>query len=489
MSKQIIIFRYILLGLLFAVVLFLLWTIIIPTGRVVYTQNFQSDNNQRIDKIKPIERTLPHSVTGQSILGGPVYFAVNQPRKFNSAEVKIAYRTNKNFNHSQIELGLLNSKALWQYQLKPMENTVIEQAEKSWNSLRQGDEVLLQRTAKYRSIVEFKQSPPAFEQIATYNHEWQLEKNFTLPKPGESQIDWQLQGGYQFFTLVGGSNLEVNFQFSKNPETINEMPLTEVQMYQGKNLVAVYKLGAQRSAGDKSGQWSYVFKAENLKPGYYKVVLRADNNLITDKIKLNQINISFVGRLKFSKFIPQMRGKQTVPLAFWTNSREVNMQAQTSESVGDVYLNGARQLIFEAYKQYSYKTSARDTEIKLTKPGLELAGDGVFAPKEDLLFDPRLKQIDSLTNLDKEKIDYVLSRYTDVVQEDGWKTATVNFDLTRADLDKGSYVFLLSVPGFKSDDDKFDWLEIKSIAVELKGDNLYQELKNFLKKAAYKLLF
>lgn len=474
--------RLILLAIIFLIAGFLLSTVVVPLGRTAYRQDFQNENYQRIGKIKPIERTLPATATGQTILGGPVYFTINQPRKFEQAEVQITYRTNQNFRHAQIELGVLNNKALWQYQLKPIQNTVIERAEKSWSKLRVGNELLLQRTPKYTSIADFKRNPPPFEQIATYQHEWQLEKNFTLPKTGQSEIVWQLQGGYQFFTLVGTGTLEVDFAFSKNPDLTNEATLTEVQLYQGKNLVAVSKLGAERTAGDKAGHWSYNFQAKDLKPGYYKIVLRADNNLITDKLVLNQENISFAGRLKFAK-------RQAVPVELWTNSREVNLLAQTAESVGDVYLNGQRQLIFEAFKQYSYKNSARTTQIRLTKPGLEIAGDGVFALKENQLFDPRLKQIDSLTDLDKEKIDYILARYDDTVEKDGWKTAKANFDLRGADLDQGAYSFVLSAPGFKADDDKMDWLEIKSIEAELKGDNLWQETKTFVKKVVRKLFF
>jgi hypothetical protein len=480
-DKRLQILRQVLTGLFICIALFLLWTIIVPSGRVRYTQTFQDGNFQRIDKIKPIERTLPPTESGQAILGGPVYFKVNEPRRFNEAQVKITYRTNPNFNHPQLELGLLTSKALWQYQLKPIENRVIEKTEQAWTAIRSDGELLLQRQAEYASIDDFKSKPPLFERIATYNDDWQLEKNFSEPKPGQSQIDWQLQGGYQLFALVGGPKLEARFSFHQNPEKLDEAPMTEIQLYQGRNLVAISKLSAQRAVGDQTEQWSYDFKAQNLKPGYYKVVLRADSNLITDKITVNQANISFVGRLKFSK--------QAVPTAFWTNSRELNFLAASSESVGDVYLNQSRQLIFETYKQYSYKTNARDTQIRLTKPGLEIAGDGVFAPAETQLFDPRLKQIDSLTDLDKEKIDFILARYSDVSVNDGWKQATVDFNLARADLDNGSYAFLLSVPGFKSDDEQADWLEIKSIEVELRGDNLYQIIRNFLKKAVYKLLF
>lgn len=469
-------------GLLALVGLFFLWTIVLPFGRVRYAQDFQNDNYQRIGKLKPVERTLPPTESGQTILGGPVYFAVHQPRKFQTAKVRVNYRTNPNFDHSQIELGLLNSKALWQYQLKPLENKVIEQAGKNWTTIRQGEEVLLQRAAKYRLIDDFKKSPPAFESIATYNHDWQLEKNFTVPQAGKAEIDWVLEGGYQFFVLVGKSGLEANFQFARTAESSTEAPLTEIQLYQGKNLVKVSKLGAERAAGDEAGQWSFDFTDRDLKSGYYKVVLRADNNLLTKKLTINQANVSFVGRLKFAK-------KQVAALDLWTNSREVNFLAVNSESVGDVYLNGTRQLIFEAYKQYSFKNATRNTNIKLSKPGLEMAGDGVFAQKEALLFDPRLKRIDNLTDLDKEGVDFILAKYAGVKQNDGWREAEVDFDLSRADFENGSYNFVLSVPGFKSDDDQLDWLEIRSIEVELQGNNLWQKLRNIAKKAAHKLIF
>lgn len=482
MNEKLLNLRMVWIAVVILLVILLATTIAVPMGRVKYVQDFQHNNYHRIGKLKPLERTLPATETGQPILGGPIYFAVNQPRLFKKAEVKIRFRTNPNFNHSQIELGILQDKARWQYELQPLENSLIEETSRKWAGVLANDEVLLQKASKYRSIDEFKKNPPAFEKIATYNNDWQLAKNFTPPAPGRTTIDWSLRGGYAFYALAASGTLDIKFDFAANQEASEHVPQTEILLYQGRNLIVSKKLGAERKLGDQAGRWSYDFAGENLAAGYYKAIVRADDNLVTNKITVNQSNVSFVGGLKFTD-------RQKTPLEFWTNSREINLLAVDSRSVGDVYLNDTRQLIFEAYKQYSYKNKDRNTKMKLTKPGLEISGDGVFATTEAGLFDPRLKRIDSLTDLEKEGIEYILARYKESSKTGGWHEATANFDLTGTDLDKGSYSFVLSIPGFKSDDELLDWLEIGNIQVVLTGDNLWQTIKIYTKKAIRKLLF
>lgn len=466
--------RILWLGLTALMAFFVVYSITVPNGNITYTQNFQNDNYHRIDKLKPIERTLPVSSIGQTILGGPVYFKLNTPRKFDQAKVKVVYRTNPNFKHSQIELGLLMNKQQWQYQLKPLENKVIEQTQKNWSMIKKGDEILLQRNHTYDSIADFKKQPPYFEKLAVYNDNLKIDRNSSSSEEGSTEIAVPLVGSYQFYVQTRAS-MTAEFSF-KNEQAENIKKQAELLIYDGDNLQMIIDLSKDRSTAE---QWSYSLKLDKPKEGYYKVEFRADDNVISRGLKIDQKQVSFLGKLKFAK--------DSKPSQLWTDSREVSFLAKTSEAVGDVYINNQRQRVSEVYRQFGYDTKSRISELQLETPGLELTGDGVFAFSSSTIFDPRIKRVDYLTDLDREGTDFILARYKAVSRDRGWTTATANFNLSGAELSQKSYDFMLSVPGFKNDDQVSDWMEIKEIQVELTGKTLKERLENFIKRVALKL--
>jgi len=81
-------------------------------------------------------------------------------------------------------------------------------------------------------------------------------------------------------------------------------------------------------------------------------------------------------------------------------------------------------------------------------------------------------------DVNKDGINYVLANYR-IPSDDGeWKTAEVEFDLTKAYSEDGKYSFLISIPGLRADDGVDDYIEIGGIKIDLRGRTLFGALKN-----------
>ena len=84
------------------------------------------------------------------------------------------------------------------------------------------------------------------------------------------------------------------------------------------------------------------------------------------------------------------------------------------------------------------------------------------------------------SDIDAEKINYVITAYSPAQTTGEWKTKTVSFDLTKAFRYENNYNFIISVPGLIADDQAEDYVEIKNIKVELSGKTLTDKLNSVL---------
>jgi len=474
MKHKIILVRLIWISALILIASFFLWNIIVPFGRARYTEDFRNNQYEQIGRVKPINRTLPLVNTGQTIIGSPVYFTLNVTRPWQEAKVKVKYRTSPNFPHKAIDLGLLVNKPQWQFVTKPLESKTLDELANNWSRLDSNGETLYQRQPVFSSIVDFKQHPPESSQIALFNDSLPIEQSFASVPEGKNSLQESLVGGWQFFTTVNSGELVARFGFNEAFDPNIKKSKTEVFLYQGKNLIKIFDLSPRRDEIDNDGWWVYTLQEKNLPAGYYRLELRTDDNLITKSLDLNQTLMSFVGRLHFAS---DQKGIKRL----WTTSREVSFMARRAESVGDVFIDGERQIVTESLRQFKFETKRNLAELRLEKAGLELAGDGVFAFDQSGLFDPRQKQIDYLTNLEQEKINFVLARYVPPAREGEWRVAEATFDFRKAVKDNDGYKFMLSIPGFTDPDNQADWLEIGRVEVDLKGEKVWQMAKRITK--------
>ncbi len=468
----------------FMIALFLYWGVI-PSGQISYVYDFEK-KGRFIKNLTPKERLEDVVGGSQKIIGDPVYFSLWTPRTFNKAKLTFKY---KNPSNKFIETGVLVDGKMWRYDLKPIENNVLENIFLTWNNLKQNGLVLSQRSEmeddpfdsaqgrKYKSIDNFLKNLPEIKKIAVYNYNLDYEyliKDYSKSKE-RLMINSSLRGAHQFYTYIKDEDLDFEFSFfdlNKNKDADR----IDVHLYYDDVLLEVWNLDDDKVAGD-TGEISEIkklkLKTENLPEGVYKLEIRANDDIVIDKIETKQSKIAFLNKL-------WLYNDGEEDLSIVSNAPKLRVKTINPGSLQSVRAGAEVLDIDETYKQFEIKgLNMTHYSVDLEKDGLIIEGNGIFSLNDELFFNPVVKKIDKDFDIKVEDVDYVLAKYLSPKSEDenGWTVASVEFDIKNAYREGNKYNFLISVPGLEDG----EFVEVGEIKVELDGRSLVEKLKGFLK--------
>ena len=407
---------------------------------------------------------------GVTVKGDPVYFSVRPPRRFTRAKVTVKF---KNTTDSPVvELGLLNDKMAWNYELKPLQNKIIDQLSLVWPTVSGAAGArLIEREKKYNTVEQFLNSLPPTSEIALYDYI--LKTEFKLadykPRPESRVIDYNWRGAYQFYTYIKNEALAYIFDFADLNLNQDSDPV-RIKVYSQDGLI--YE---RRIADDDASERQVSLKITDLPEGTYRVSFIANDDIITKKIISPQSQFALINKV----WLADGNAKN---LVLYTNSREVSAQTINPASLSEVKVGGRAINLNETHKQFSILTGNRPETIALAKDDIIISGDGVFALAADSLVDPRLPNVDKNLEINQGKINYILTGYQGAKSADGWLSAAADFDLTKAYQENGKYQFLLSLPGLKAGEPAGGEAVIKEIKVELTGTSLAEKIKKYFEQ-------
>jgi len=470
------IFKFFLITSLILIVSWILYKAIVPTGKISYVYDFDK-NSRFISKLTPDTRVKPIKNKKQEIIGAPVYFNLNTHRKFNKAKLSIKYKYNEYKSPiSLIEAGILADNLLWRYNLKPVENKIIDELSYTWNVLQKDDIVLLQRKKTYNSIDKFLNKLPKSSEIALYNHN--LNQEYTIPGYAPSKKDkiikYALRGQYQFYTYLKNEELYYKFIFQDLNENKEKDPIN-LNIYYGDKLIDTRFLEDDGINNEKIGtQRTLELKLANMPEGAYKIELRANDDILTKKIITKQSRISFLNKIRIAN-----EDKSNINL--YTDSKKIQALTTNPGKLQTIKIGEAELSLAETYKQYSLKTVNGLNNITLAHDDIILSGDGVFSFDKNSIINTSFQKVDENLDVDTHGVNYILAKYNIPREENGWKIATINFELNKAYLEKGNFLqgflgggkynFLISVPELSAEDEIEDSIEINEIRIDLEGIN------------------
>ncbi|MCK5320575.1 hypothetical protein KAJ61_04250 [Candidatus Parcubacteria bacterium] len=480
--NKIIKFRIILFLLLFASVCFFFYKAIIPSGKIIYTNNFEKEN-YFLGKLSPNERLATGDKKIENIIiANPVYFNLYTPRTFDKAILK--YRYKNTAKTPLIETGVLVDKNAWRYDLQPVENRLIDQLSLVWNQIRDGDEMLLIRPEtlggeygiNYSGIKDFILNPPEFNKIAAYNYN--LSFNYILDdyQPSESitQDIPALRGAYQFFVYLKNEDLYLDFIFydlNKNKDSDD----FDIRLYFNDELIDFKRIEDDNNISDNgevSKENNFQFKLANLPEGAYKIEVKANNDIITKIIKSRHKKMAFIHKIELFN-----AGKEDIKL--YTDSNSIQATTIFPESLQIIKVNENNFDINETYKQFEILTDnyGASSEILLQKDGLILSGDGVFAFSQYSLINPKIKKADYNLDVNKAGIDYIIAKYKSPLKTGEWSVAEVEIDLAQAYRENNKSSFIISAPALKQEYNKELYFDL--IEIELSGRGLFDKINDF----------
>ncbi|MFH0956161.1 MAG: hypothetical protein V1801_03060 [Candidatus Falkowbacteria bacterium] len=470
MARESIIIRIILWLILAIIIAWFGYMKIVPSGRISYAYDFNR-SSYFIGKLSPAERVKINK-TDAKIIGDPVYFSLKTPRRFERAKVAVKFKNTTDF--SVMEIGLLNNKAAWSYDLKPLQNKIIDQLSLAWSVvIGENGTRLIECEKKFDTIEQFLDNLPERDEIALYNYS--VKNNFFLdsyePSQKNNSMDYKFRGSYQFYTYIKQEELDYVFNFVDLNINEADDPI-EIKVYsEGGEIYSTYMDDEKADSNERQA----VIKIVDLPEGVYRFSVIANDNIITKNITSKQSQFVLINKIWLAE-----GNKENLTL--FTNSRLVNAQTVNPASLGKIKIGDAFLDLEETYKQLSVKTLSRPAKVELNKSDIIISGDGVFSFTENGLFDPRFKNVDGNLDINGEKINYVLTNYQAPANSDDWRTVVAEFDLTRAYQESGKYQFLISVPSLRVEELIEGEIIIKEIKVDLSGTTLGQKFKKYFSR-------
>ncbi len=463
--------------LLLVSIFWFVYMAVVPSGRIEYVYNFEKKSGF-ISPLKPNDRVGEIKNGKQKIIGDPVYFSLRTSRDFSLAKLAIEYQ-DYGLVTPIIEAGVLVDKKIWRYDLKPLQNSVIDNLSLVWETVRDGDVILLQKEKKYSSINDFLHNPPPANMIATYNYTPPFAyvlADYTS-STDDIVVDIPLRGSFEIFTYIHNEPLSWRFKYidlNLNKDADN---IELLLYYQGK-LIGQKKAaddGIINDNGEISAEKDIYLYEKSLPPGVYKLEFKVNDDIVINKIITRQNKISFNKKIRL-----YAAGKKNITL--YTDSTDLNFTTVNPESLQEIEIGSSSLSLKETYRQFSKKNILNDnkiTKINLTTDGVTVAGNGMFSFERAALFNPVFRRADGDLQPQKQNIKYVIARYalpTKINVDD--KKSVALFNIHNAYHKNNTYGFIISIPGLKADDDIDDFLSIKSIKISLSGDGIWQMLKS-----------
>jgi len=482
-KKWLVKFRVFLGLVLVGLTAFFLYQAIIPGGKITYSYNFEGDGyklagaDKFISKLTPAERVVEAKDDRQKLIADPVYFSLRTPRKLSRAKLTIEYKNES--DRPLLEAGVLMDKTVWRYLLQPIENKILDQLVLVWSSIEKDGVMLLQREKKYDSIESFLSSPPASDEIALYNYE--LKKDYWLenyqPSQTKQEINYSLRGPYQFYTYLKNEDLDFVFTLSDLNKNKDSDPVDLILYYNNQPITSEHldDDGIISDSGQRGEVREIKLKQAGLPEGVYKIELRANSDIITEKIITSQSRLSFLNKL-------WLTDENKNNFSLFTDSQALNAETINPSSLQTLKVGEDDLALSETYRQFSRTISPGVKEIAIERGDLILSGNGVFSFKADNLVNPNFKKVDESFPESADGINYILARYKTPDIKDGWKTAEVEFDLNNAYREWNKNSFIISIPGLRTEDGLGDFVEIKKVKISLSGKTLLAKLKEFLNR-------
>lgn len=450
---------------------FLLEKNLVLRGNFQVEYDFSQKYHPFISSFTPLSR-LGERTSGekgrwqQGIIGEPIYFEISTPRRFKKANLEIEY---KDIGLQDFQIGISTDKDNWQYKLTPLENKNMEQIINHWDTMREGDSILLQKLKKFNTIEEFLTNMPNQDQIAVYNYP--LEENFSLTNYQSSnerfEFNKPLLGYHQFYTYKKGEPLDFIFNFKRKNKRKEENKREDMVNVFYKN-----KLVGQKILSDDNLEQEIRLFKNDLPDGVYKIEMKLSDDTIVNKITARQHFFTFINKIHLLGEKTEQNKEGNISL--YTNSPSLKFSTSQGNSLQNIQINsdhGQNLKIDDIYKQFEVANYECEkfsylghenclVKVSLTEEEILIQGAGLFSFERERFLNPEFNSLEKNSNF--SQINYIIANYKSPEEKNGWKIAQAEFDISNISQDDKKYKFILSIKGLP-EKQKMEITRIKAV--------------------------
>lgn len=458
-------------------------------GRLDVSYDFEHES-PFISLLKPrgrVDQSLHKDKEGdyyQTLLSDPVYFDVEFPRHFKTGTVQLTY---KNPEQPLLELGLSRGENDQYFQLKPIENKLLDRLsdDPAWFTLSDGEWMLFQKKPRYRTIEDFIKSPPSDMKIATYNSDISFSyriKNY-IPMVNGLRVVKSLRGSHTMMTYVGlNRDLDITFNLQDMNRVINSDNLAFIVIRDNHELykVTLPDDGIIDDSSSQSRPYDYRLHMKNPGEGVYRIKI-----ITTDDVFIREIRSIEQDRLVFENFLylgdnvgylNDRYPERYEGTKIFTTTEKISAITSHKEAFQEISFGVDKIDINEKHLMFtgSYPLSERASylqDVLIPKNDIKIIGKGLFVFSSDHFFDPFPLHITGDPNLplDRYGVSYILARYSVPKQDGDWRVKDISFDFDSMRDADNAYRFVISFPYGRSEETKID---MSDIMITLKSDSL-----------------
>lgn len=434
---------------------------------------------ERVSEVKESDRGSFVSIERE-----PVYVAVFSPSdEFTAAKVTMEFDPHDAF---AVELGGLTNVAAYAFDFHALSNAKLESL--PWNVLAtNGDDAMFvfARQNVKASVTDFLAHVPVRSSVATYRAALPgaYRDSSYAPLNGSQQFDVSLRGSHEYLTYIKGETFRTSITYQDINRTFG-VDEGYVRVYAEDGTVMLDK--PMVDDGNSTEDQVYSSRTIDLigtswPEGVYRVELSGTSDIIWRKFVTNQRYMSFKNRLFIADDVGYLStDRQT---SFVTNSKSVVLETLHADPAHSVIIGDQTIAIPESHaKEYVSVMDGGIVTGRTSSGDVKMTGEGKFAFSKASFFDPDPLMLTVNTDLDDASIQYVLANVPPVqTTDDGWRTASADFDLTKLEKEFGAYKFAIGLPGLAADEEPVD-LHRVTVTFQKSPISLYTAVKNELRR-------
>lgn len=414
----------------------------------------------------------------------PVYMAVFSPSdEFTTATVTMEFDPHDAF---AVELGGLTNVAAYAFDFHALSNSKLESL--VWNALAQnGDNTMLvfARQSVKASVADFLAHVPVRSSVATYRETLPgtyRDSSYT-PLDGSQQFDVSLRGSHEYLTYIKGETFRTSITYQDINRTFGaDEGYVRVYNEDGKMMLDKPIVEDGNSTEDQvySSRTIDLIGA-NWPEGVYRVELSGTSDIIWRKFVISQRYMSFKNRL----FVADDVGYLPVDrkTTFVTNSKSIVLETLHADPAHSVIIGDQTIAIPESHaKEYVSIIDGGLVSGRTSSGDVKMTGEGKFAFSKGSFFDPDPLALTVNTNIDDPSLQYVLANVPPLqMTDEGWRTASADFDLAKLEKEFGAYKFAIGLPGLAVDEESVD-LHRVTVTFKKAPISIFTAVKNELRR-------
>ncbi|MCK9568243.1 hypothetical protein M0R72_04800 [Candidatus Pacearchaeota archaeon] len=413
---------------------------------------FYDVGNSEDNSLSPIARISDKvndsGLTYVNLTDQLVYFDI--PTVEGTDKINLEIRFKDNFpNNTNLLLGAKNSDN-WSYKYKTIYDKTIEELLEKY-PYQTKDNLILIKLNPHAKEYDLSELNETFSDIKLATNLNISTSKFKIDNYSSSkfEIDTALRGSLTFYVYVKGDlNVKV---WKRDLNWYNKSDKGEdilnISLYTLDNKLISYTLieddGERGKSPNKNNteDQSATLITRGLNEGVYKLELKNNEDLLITKLQLNQNKIVVKGPILLAESNAYFNDLDSESNLFFKVRKSILVYAQIwhNEGIQIIKINDYRIKLEEKNEKGGISLDYLEGfyKIRSSKNDVKISGPSLFAFTEDSWFDPfeseKLYYKTNITYLENNA-DYVLVNYSSPKEENGWKIASLSFNIKEDDL-------------------------------------------------------